>query len=94
MSWLNKYRNKYALGNCQDSILDVIPEGTYDLYALGEFNELLPYLKLSHKLYNVSSFGGWQELKYYVLMKAKKLRPSFEYYKSMKERVNLLINSL
>ena len=94
MFWLNKYRNKYALGNCQDSILDVIPEGTYDLYALGEFNELLPYLKLSHKLFNISSFGGWQELKYYVLMKAKKLRPSFEYYKSMKERVNLLINSL
>ena len=94
MFWLNKYRNKYALGNCQDSILDVVPEGTYDLYALGEFNELLPYLKLSHKLFSVPSYGGRQELKYYVLMKAKKLRLSFEYYKSMKERVNLLINSL
>lgn len=93
MCWLNRYRSKYAISDC-NSILDVIPDGTYDLYALGEFNELLPYLKLSHKLCNISSFGGWQELKYYVLMKAKKLRPSFEYYKSMKERVNLLINSL
>ena len=77
------------------AVLDVIPEGVYDPYMIGEFNELKPYLNLSFKIWDkVSEVRGDAPLKYFLLMKAKKLRPCYRYYSQMRNYVNNILNSL
>lgn len=78
-----------------ENLLSIIPSDVYDLDMLGQFNKLLPYMKLSYKIENsLAMYGGPAELKYYILMKAKKIRPSYQYYKIIKEQVNKVINAL
>ena len=62
---------------------------------MGEFNELKPYRELSYKIeHNLSFYGGNAELEYYLLMKAKKIRLCYDYYKKVRERVTGILNSL
>lgn len=76
-------------------LLDIIPEDSFDMYMLGEFNELKPYLSMSYKISHcLSIYGGNAELEYYLLMKAKKLRPAYKYYKKIRERVTNILKSL
>ena len=79
------------------SVLDIVPEDKYDLWIMGEYNELLPYIKLAYKLsrcaYISNSYSN-TDLKYYILMKAKKLRLCFEYYTKIKDRINELVNEV
>jgi hypothetical protein len=76
-------------------LLDIIPEDSFDLYALGEFMELKPYLMLSYRITHCLSLcGGNPELEYYLLMKAKKIRPCYRYYKKIRERVTNILKSL
>ena len=76
-------------------LLDIIPEDSFDLYALGEFMELKPYLMMSYRIAHCLSLcGGNPELEYYLLMKAKKIRPCYRYYKKIRERVTNILKSL
>lgn len=78
-----------------ENLLSIVPSDVYDLDMMGQFNKLLPYMKLSYKIGNsVVLYTGSVELAYYILMKAKKIRPSYQYYIKMKEQVNKVINAL
>ena len=77
------------------SVIDIIPADVYDPFMIAEFNELKPYLELSYKIeHNLSLFGGNAELEYYLLMKAKKIRLCYDYYKRVRERVTNILKSL
>jgi len=81
------------------TILDILPADAYDPYMMGEFNELKPYLELSYKINHCLSLVGVGSsagalLEYYLLMKAKKIRPCYEYYKEMRKQVNKVLEAL
>ncbi len=77
------------------SLIDIIPTDVYDPFMIAEFNELKPYLELSYKIeHNLSLYGGNAELEYYLLMKAKKIRLCYDYYKKVRERVTGILNAL
>ena len=77
------------------SLIDIIPADVYDPFMIAEFNELKPYLELSYKIeHSLSLYSGNAELEYYLLMKAKKIRLCYDYYKKVRERVTGILNSL
>lgn len=77
------------------NLLDILPDDAYDPFMVAEVRELKPYLELSYKIsHNLSLYGGNPELEYYLLMKAKKIRPCYKYYKKIKERVTGILESL
>ena len=39
-----------------ENLLSIVPSNVYDLDMLGQFNKLLPYMKLSYKIKNSSNF--------------------------------------
>ena len=75
------------------SLLNVIPEGTYDMDILGTFHEVLPYMKKSYQLANLeySTSDRWLM---FLLMKCKKLKLSYPFYKNMKDKLNQNIETL
>ena len=97
--FITKYNICRSSNNYYDtdatSLIDIIPADVQDPFMMGEFNELKPYLELSYKIeHNLSLYGGNAELRYYLLMKAKKIRLCYDYYKKVRERVTGILNSL
>jgi hypothetical protein len=94
---IQSYLSTYSINESASYvyILDIIPEDVYDLDIIGTCKEVLPYMKLSQALQHVLyTYQSSNLLEFYILMKAKKIRPSFAYYQEMKEKVNKILNSI
>lgn len=77
------------------SLLDIIPEDSYDYCMIGRVRKLKPYLELSYKIaHNLNLYSGNPELQYYLLMKAKKVRPCYTYYKRIREKVSQILEAV
>lgn len=95
---INKKNSNYYDTDAH-TLLDIIPEDVYDPFMIAEFNELKPFMELSYKItYNLSLYGIGSNagalMEYYLLMKAKKIRPCYQYYKQMRAQVNNILKSL
>ena len=92
VKWSSTYPhcNSY---NCYDAydLLDVVPEEKYDRQIMAIYHQLEKYLQIDRKLrkYSYSDKFSW-----YFLMKAKKIRLDYEYYKDIKDNINYIINSI
>ena len=99
MQRIHRYLETYNIGTSWNddvkSLLSVIPEDKFDLDILGDYKEVLPYAKLSYKIsssYWLQRNGA--EADFYILMKAKCLRPDFEYYEKMRRYVNEILKAV
>lgn len=96
---LDKYdiyrKNSSYYGVDANSLLDIIPEDVFDLGMMGEFIELKPFLSLSYKIeHNYDLYCSSNEYTYYVLLKEKKIRVCYDFYRKIKDKINKLLNSI
>lgn len=90
--WSSAYPHYHSY-NCYDAydLLDVVPEEKYDRQIMAVYYQLEKYLQINRKLCNYSYLDKFS---WYFLMKAKKIRLDYEYYKDIKDNINYIINSI
>lgn len=89
--YFSKYPYKYSYNNAYD-LLNVVPEEKYDLKILALYNQVKKYLEIYKKL-NLSSTSKTSFF-YYFLMKAKKFRLDYSYYKMIRHDIENITNAL
>lgn len=91
------FAGKYIKGRYEldfeeaQAILDIVPKELYDKEIMALYHQVKPYLYIVNKATSTTLFNhfGW-----YFLMKAKKVRLSYAYYKCIKDEINDIINLL
>jgi hypothetical protein len=92
VNWSNTYPHYHSY-NSYDAydLLDVVPEEKYDHQIMAIYHQLEKYIQIDRKLckYSYSDKFSW-----YFLMKAKKIRLDYNYYKNIKDSINYIMNSI
>lgn len=92
VNWSNTYPHYHSYNNFDAyDLLDVVPEGKYDRQIMAIYHQLEKYLQMDKKLH---SYSYSDKFSWYFLMKAKKIRLDYEYYRHIKDNINYIINSI
>ena len=90
---LSSWSNDYPHNNCHSdaySLLDIVPKEKYDCQIMALFNQVQKYLELNNRLGNIGTYN--QQFYWYFLMKAKKIRLDYDYYKDIRNTINHITN--
>ena len=92
VNWSNTYPHYHSY-NCYDAydLLDVVPEEKYDRQIMAIYHQLEKYIQIDRELCNYSYLDKFS---WYFLMKAKKIRLDYGYYKNIKDNINHIMNSI
>lgn len=92
VKWSSIYPHYHSC-NSYDAydLLDVVPKEKYDRQIMAIYHQLEKYLQIDRKLCNYSYSDKFS---WYFLMKAKKVRLDYEYYKIIKDNINNIMNSI
>ena len=84
------YKQYQACSYCNfdlGSFLSIIPESKYDIEILSLYHQIKPYVEKYDKIKNTER-NAYYYLTWYVLMKERKIRLDYDFYKTLKEVVN------
>ena len=92
VNWSSIYphQHSYTYYDAYD-LLNVVPEKKYDRQIMAIYHQLEKYIQVNRKL---SNYSYSDKFFWYFLMKAKKIRLDYEYYKNIKININYIINSI
>lgn len=88
-SWSNNYPHNTCHGDAY-SLLDIVPKEKYDCQIMALFNQVEKYLELNSKFGRIQTYN--QQFYWYFLMKAKKIRLDYDYYKDIRNTINHITN--
>ena len=88
-----EYRYVHAYGDVDaSSIIAIVPPEKYDRKIMALYHETYKYLKIAKRL--DSSKSSFRCADYYALLKAKKYRFNYNFYKDVKDYINNLLSLL
>lgn len=87
------YSRNYSYDGCSSyALLDIVPIEKYDYQIMALYHQVEKYIRMDTKL-NQNRMSG-QPFYWYFLMKAKKIRLDYDFYKNIKDNINYIMNSI